>query len=467
MQPDTPNQPTTNGASPPLSGGTTNNPTVPQQSQNTPDNSGPIIGGPGFSNNSTSTSGNKKKRFILAGGILLGILLISGAASALFYFPNKPDAIWNKALTNSAKGQDKLIEHSKEQQDTKGWKAKGNFKVDAPDMVVDGNIDSKVYEKNSATKIDAGVAGTRFNAELLTNVPEGVKNPDIYVKVSGLKGIDQVMGSSEAGIGEALAAYDNQWFVIDHTLLDQAEKEAANSPENSTLSSLTNQDINSIVDTIGRVNKEYLFTSDSEKAVFTRKQDIGSEKLDDRSVYHYKAGYDKENLKEYMTALNKELKNTKLKDYIKDEDLKQQLESIDKMDANSDADVWVDKKTKLFRKVHLVDKDNKENYVDISLKYSGGDEYPFVLESVFKEAGKEDKGSISVTLNTKTSTTLIEANGDIKSEAEPFKFNLKLTVSPSNEKVEFKKPENAKSLLEGFGQLMGENPPSASDIQTQ
>lgn len=398
----------------------------------------------------------KKKLFI--GIVALAVLLLGTSAGAYFgiYVPNKPENAWKKALTNSAAGYDKLVNYSETQKDNKGGTIKANFKLDADQTVVDGNLETKYYNQNSTTKLDAGASGTRINIDLLTNAPEGSKNPDIYAKVSGLKGIDKLLGSEGADIGRTLETYDNQWYVVDHTFFDQIEKDASKSGDTqSSMPMLRQEDITSIARSVGNVNRQYLFTDNQGKAVFKRTQNIGKEKLDGRNAYRYKVGYNKDNLKAYINALKTELKQTKLKDYINDQQFEDALKSVDKLDGNGQADAWVDLKTKLIRKVRFTDKDQKDAYVDVGLKYNGGDEYPFFVDIIGKQATSEGKINIALTLNTKANNIKLATNADGKTNGKPYKFNLDANLTPGNQKVGFKKPDNVKSLLEAYSQLSG------------
>lgn len=404
----------------------------------------------------TPANDPKKKRLLIA-LVIAFVVLLGGSAAAYFgyYLPNTPENAWNKALDNTAAGYDRLVTYADENKDQKAGTVKGSYKVDAAELVVDGNIDVKYDEKNSATKIDAGFSGTRFDLELLTNIPDNSKNPDIYAKVSGLKGLDQLLGEQGAGVGEALASFDNQWYVIDHTLLDQIEKSSAQANEGDDLPTLDQNDIKAVAEAVGKVNREYLFTKDESKAVLVRKENLGKEELDGRSVQHYKAGYNKDHLKAYVTALANELKNTDLKPYITDDSVNQLQKDIDSLKGDEQAEVWVDLGTKMFRKIRFADSQNKANYVDVMLNYNGGDELPFAIDFVSSDKGSEGTVTVGLTLNTKTDVIKFAAKADGKENDQPIKFNLDATLTPGSEKVEFTKPENAKSLLEALGALSG------------
>ncbi len=395
-----------------------------------------------------------KKSFVIAG--VVAALVVLGGVAAAFYITsaNNPEKLWKTALDNTSKGYDQLAAYSKDQQSkNKGGSVKGTFNIDSNDVVADGSLESKFDDKNLTSKIDLGVSGARFNAELLATTPDGAKNPDMYIKVSGVKGLDSLLGSAAPGLGTALSSFDNQWLVVDHTLLDQAEKEASQGQVG--LAELSNEDITAVTDTFGRVNKEYLFTDNSSKAVFTVKQNIGKEQQDGRSVYHYKVGYDKNNLKTYVTTMKDELNKTKIKGYISNKEFDDLIKNVEQLDGNGQADVWVDTKTKLLRTIRFSDSKKPDNYLQVALNYTGGDEYPFVLTIQTKDTNSESKSEVKATLNTKSNIITLNANMDAQPNGQTVKMKLDATFTPSNDTVNIEKPANAKSLLEVYSQLLG------------
>lgn len=442
------------------------NPTEVKPTDSVPADIAPTVSTPTFASSAApvSASGvaataNSKKKLLFLSVIGATFLLLGGGAGAYFglVVPNKPENIWKKALQNTSKGYDALVVDSQKRTESKGALVKGTFKFDYPEIVTDGSFESKIYEKNSNTKIDIGGAGTRVSFEVLTNVPTNSKNPDIYLKSQGLDGIGKLAGNDESGIGEYLRTFDNKWYVIDHTLLDQLQKE---SPNTATTPELTKAEILAIEEAFGRVNRDYLFSTAPDKAVLKIAESIGKEKRDDRSVYHYKVSYNKDNLKKYLTALRDEMKKTKLGEIYKDElnDTKsfdEMLASIDKADDKKTVDVWVDTKTKLIRTVRFTDEKNKDNYFDVGLNYNGGDELPFVFKVHSKEDGMETNVEVVLTLNSKKDDAKLTANFDSLTQGKTIKGKLDATITASNDKVEFTKPANAQSLTDLLGSLYG------------
>ncbi len=422
---------------------------------------------PSFSQSSAGTPSKKKKQLLL-GGIIAAVLLLGGSAAAYFgiVLPNNPDRLWKTAMQNTNQGYDQLIEYAEESQKTKGGTLDGNFKINAGGVVADGKINTKYYENDSQTKLDIGAAGARVNLELLTKTAANSQNPDIYAKVSGLKGLDQLLGPSAGGVGQQLSAIDSQWFVIDHTLLDQLQSSTTGQQDTS---GLTSQDVIDFAKDIGDVTREYILTDDPDKAVLIVRNNVGKETVDGRSVYHYKVSFNKTNLKAYNKALCDKLSKSQFyKLFAAGAGGASSLEScydtksIDDIKDNEAIDVWVDTKTKLVRTVRLYGTKNQANHLDLGLHYTGGDEYPFIIKLDLKDDKTNGNVDVKMTLNRKTNKVTLSADADMKVDNQPVKFTLNMTDQPGNNKPKIVKPEGAKPLQEVLGVLLGGFAPASS-----
>lgn len=458
MQPENNNQPTDNpeGATPAPSTSPENNLQQPVLTpvQSRADQQDPIQGQPltqpPVKNNA------KKKKLLLIGGIIAAVVVLAGGSVGAYfglYLPNQPDKIWENSLENSAKSYDRFVDSTKKREAQKGGNFKGNFKYDSKEVVVDGNIEAKYDDKDAIVKVDAGASGVRFTLDMLAATPEGAKYPDLYTKVGGLKGLDQVLGAEAGGIGASLAAYDNQWYVADHTLFDQLEKEAGSSAGTST-TPLTKEQMNAIYDAVGRVNREYIFTTDESKAVLTRTQNVGKEQYDGRDAYHYKVSYKKDRLKAYVAALNTELQKTELKNFLTAQEITSINSSIDKIDDTKPADAWVDLDTDLIRNVRFTTNEQKGEAIDVGQKYNGGDEVPFFVGLTSKEKGNDGTATLVVTANLKSDDLKIKSDIKANDNGQPFTFTFNGNLTASNEDVKVDKPADAKSIMELFGQFL-------------
>jgi hypothetical protein len=230
-------------------------------------------------------------------------------------------------------------------------------------------------------------------------------------------------------------------------------------------SPLTPDDYTKVAQTVGTVSKEYVFTTDSNKAVLTVVKEVGKEKQDGRNVYHYEVGLHKQHTKDYLNALVDALQNTpavkltngqKIRDAINMDAL---LKSIDSYKESDTAQVYVDLGTKLVRVVRFEDTSNKQNYLELAFKYTGGDVLPFMLTT--HDATQKEAGTLTLAFNLNKKTNA--ADGNLLYEApvsensqEKAKFSAKFTATPNNNQLTVEKPAGAKSLYELLGPLFTE-----------
>jgi phosphoribosyl-ATP pyrophosphohydrolase len=261
--------------------------------------------------------------------------------------------------------------------------------------------------------------------------------------------------------------YDNQWLFLDHTLLDNLEAVALKQNESQSGSAssatLTADDIDKIAKTVGEVNKEYLFTTDTQKAVFTVIKEVGKENKDGRNMYHYEVGLHKQHTKDYLNAMADSLQDTpitkltngqKVRDAINIERL---LKSVDQYKESDTAHVFVDLKTKLIGVVRIEAGDKKQNYVEIGQNYQGGDVMPFKLTWYDDTSTSASMLAMSLNVNKKTSNaegnlTLESSSGE--SSSEKSKLSMKFTTTPNSKALDLQKPEGAKSIYELLGPMM-------------
>lgn len=406
----------------------------------------------------TSSNGGKRKLFALP--VLLGlILLVVGGGGAAAYFgyvvPNKPENVWAAALDRTGKGFEKLGEYAEGQKDAKSADATGSYKFQMDELVVDGTLSMKADAKNSETKINAGAAGGRVDLTLITAASETSKNPDIYVKASGLKDLGKILGQGATDYDTIFNEINDQWYVLDHTMLDSLEAAATGGTgEADTSGAYTKEELIQVNTAITEVVREYVLTKNTDKSVLRVAEFVGKEKLGDRQSFHYKVALNKANTKAFVAALKDKLQSTRFKTMLTDETVKNINESIDKIKDSETVDVWVDAETKLLRKVRFLDNENAKNYFDVSLNYNGGDEYPFALTVHTDEDDSVNDMTFGITLDTKKNTVVVKVNGTTKGDQDG-SFTMNMTIKPSNETVEITKPTGAKSVSELLGGFMG------------
>lgn len=397
-------------------------------------------------------SGKKRKLFV---GGLVAALLLMGAGAGAYYgvvVPNQPENVWKTALNRTADGYDKLVVSATEDKKIKGYDIAGNYKLEGS-FATDGTIEGYTNGNDLVLKADVGAVTTRINAEVRTIKTPNSLNPDIYVKATGLKGLGDI-----AGPGSSLESLENQWYVIDHTLLDNLQSGVVEGAKPTD--SLTRDDIKQIAQAVGEVNKEYLLTTDANKAVLKVVKNVGKEQQDGRSVYHYEVGLDKAHTKAYLTALTDRLQKTPLTKMLEGKTIKEAinldsiLDQVEKYKESDTADVYVDMDTKLIRTIRLTDRENDKNYLDLGLHYTGGDQLPFVIALHSNEAGQSGELTLKIDTNLKTNVSEMNlkfdqpANG---ADSPHAKGTAKITIKSNNNPKPVTKPDGAKSLNELMG----------------
>lgn len=437
----------------------------------------------------------KRRRFLSKKIVLIALipLLLIGAGAGAYLgliAPNQPKNIWGTALSRTGKGYDKLAEYAAKQKSIKGVTLKGSFKATGG-LAVDGTFEGSSSEDNGEYKGSVSATGLKIGVDLKTISSPG-NSPDIYFKVDGLQGLGTLLGGDTPELTKALNSLNNQWYFVDHTLFDQI------SPGANTSTQITSEDVGSILKAVGDATKEYIFTDNTSKAAIVLKQAVGKESQDGRSVYHYKAGINKENLKKYADKLCSNLKSSKLSKFLgSDSQITDQALGCDSLKTDIDglsesktADVWVDTKTKLLHKVkfnfiHTAQKGDTElfpgdvgnssqslatqtqdsGYVEIYQNYTGGDEFPFGL-NYQRESSQPNVPKTTTTanldfkINMKTNT--FDMTGKAGSDQAGIKsaYNFNLTITPNSAAVQVQKPDKSKTIIEllndlGFGDFFG------------
>ena len=408
---------------------------------------------------------SKSKWFLPA--ILAGFLVLGGSAAAyLTVFKKSPESAWESALTNTVAGIDKYLSNSYNIEQ-KGFKIEGNFKVSSP-IAIDGSSEGQWYESNGELKSNVGVAGARFNTNLRTISADGSTTPDLYFKVDGLEGVDDLIagfgGPQQSGYSEILASINDQWFFVDHTLIDQYTASA----DSSSGLQFTEEDMKEVSTKVMVVLKDRMFSTASDKAVFNIAETLGKEDFEGTSSYKMRVAVNKDNFKEFVTALKDSIKDTKAEELLKTGNTTASLEEIldfDKLLKDIDdtdfskatADVWVEANGGFIRNVRLYPVQGQEatNYLDFGLNYTGGDEFPFQIKATMDDDGTKGTVILGMAINQANGDVGLSFDVDISTDGSPIKAVGVLSIKGSNDKVEVEKPAEAKNIFELLAGFQG------------
>jgi hypothetical protein len=418
---------------------------------------------PQNSNRSAPIEANSPKKQGKKWLLLLVLSLIVGgtvAAYIAFFKQESPQGLWNSALSNTAKGYDRLVDYLETENkltDSKGLKVTGDFKVEGQ-AFVDGSFDLLSYQNNSKFNWDIGFGGGRIKLEGRTVGKDG-EYPDAYLKISGVSGLGNLLGG-QSDIGTLVNSIDNQWLAIDHTFFDQLQLQQTG--ETSEDKNFNKKDLIEILKAIGELNRDYLLSNSSDNRVLEVAKFVGYEDRNDRSTYHYKVTFNKENLKQYVKALEVRLRQTRLIKLLGEKAYNQYFEelnnSIDQAEMNDDnsLDVWVDTKTELVRFVRFVEQDQPANFIEFGLLYDGGDNYPFSIEISAPDDSTPTRGILKTTLSSDHDRVDFDIDFDFGENDSVNKLTSNFSVEPNNEQVNVEVPKNAISILELMGTLFGE-----------
>lgn len=406
--------------------------------------------------NQTSPTGRRFSKKLLI-PIIAAVVLIGGASAYYFGYYNNPSVIYSQSLEKTGKGYDKLIDYAdKESKQAKSYTGTGTYKISSDGTTVDGDIGYKAGSGASQLTFDVGASGVRVNVDVRTFKSDTSVTPDFYFKVGGLKGLGTSLGQPD--LEPYLDQLDNTWIVIDHTFYDSL---SSGTSQSGGLTSPTHDQVIDEARAFGKVNQDYVFTTDKNKAITTVLQKYGKETVNGHKTYHYKIALQKDNVKKYILAQRDALKASKLNDWLKankaDQDIYKSLtdsaDSAKNIKSSDTYDIWVDTGQRIVYKIRFPDsKDPAVNYADVGLDYKGGDSFPFFISGKSTSDSDTTTYDLGATLNTKTNK--VNFNADVKAsgqQSETFTADFGLQSSTGNTTID--KPANAKPISQVLNDL--------------
>ncbi len=387
------------------------------------------------------------------------MLLGGGAAAFYFGYYANPSFVYKQSLGNTAIGYNRLVKYVEEQskQNYKGYVGAGSYKFTSSSFNSEGKMAVKSDGSNGELTLDLGLGPTTLKADLMAITEAKSTTPDIYIKVDGLDGVAQLVGSPS--LTPVLTKLNSSWIVIDHALINSLAQTSQTGSSNA--SPPTNAQILDEMRAFGKVNKEYLYSTDEDKAVLKLVKKYGIETVDGHKTYHYQVALSKDNVKKYITAQRDALKSSQLSSWLKKNGYDESVyayfdlmkESANSIKATDTFDLWADMNQRIVYKVRSASSSNPaSNYVDFGLDYKGGDKYPFFIMTKSKSGKDTVDAKFTALVDTKSSD--VNFKFDFKSsgsDANALKADFKL--KPSNEKVAITKPASAITLQQLMDQL--------------
>jgi hypothetical protein len=403
------------------------------------------------------TKKSSKKPLIFAVSTALLVLGLGGGGFVMYQSGNSSTKVWDKAMANSAEGLTTLILDSNAREVTP-QKINAKFALGG-DVIADGSVKVHLDSKsNGTTEMSVGVSGVRFGAKLNIVDSDASDYPDIYAKVDGLSGLFDLVGDSGLTTAEqekVLSEIDNQWYVIDHTLFDQAVQSAYSDSDNP-ISQLSAKDIAEITNAAAKVVSGSVFSVESGKAVIVKTEELGKEDFEGTATYKYKAKIDNRAVKTMLkdmksaladTSIKKIVENTSGQDYDEAFNLDSVLKDLDNADE-VEATVWLDKKIKTIRNIRI---NNKDTVIDIGMPFStkNRDIVPFDISAKEVIDGEEtgNKFKLNVNLNSKTQSSDMKLTLNIV-DSQYMTLELTGDITPTTDLPSVEKIDGAKSILD-------------------
>lgn len=400
----------------------------------------------------------RSKRWVLPVALAVAAVVLAGGYTFAFYLPNRPSAIYKSSLHRTGDAIDALTHYSNGlvQKHYKSYGVNGSMHVKSGsssfDATLTGNADARA---NASMKLDANILGQKIAADLRTVEVANSANPDLYLRLTGIKSALDSYGLN------SLDSLDGQWLSMDHSLLNTYATSVSHNVAGADATSMpTGTQVNDALTKVQTVNKQYLFTTDSSRAVLQNKKYVGKETQDGRAVYHYVVGYDKTHMQAYADALGKALDSSSLNNWSKSSNSGKNLsevanisslkQSISNAKDDYTFDVWVDAKTKLVHSVRFADPTDASSVLTFSQNYTGGSTYPFALSLKGKtSSGAAETVDLKVSLDTasnKQTDTLAITEGDTQA-------NFDFTLTPSMDAVQVAAPAGSRSVADVLNSL--------------
>lgn len=401
----------------------------------------------------------KPKKLFLAAAVVAVVIILGLGYTFALYLPNTPGNVYNAGLKNSGLAVDKLVNiFSQQTSSITGMAYDGSMNVKSSTASFDASLKGAIdKDGNSNNHIDADIVGQKIGLDLLSVHVSGNTTNDLYFKVSGASNLLDSMGVS------SLDSLDGQWISVDHTLIDtylnNLSSSAGAGSLGTTIKPPTTADIEDTFTKVQAVNKQYLFTGNSQTAVFVNKKFVGTETKDGQKQNHYQVGYNKDNLASYLDAVGKALDSSKLNSWVKNTGgstnisdamgFKDMEDKIKQLNSDASFDMWVNTKTKLIGDIQFTDTADGSK-LTIAQAYNGGSVYPF---SISITDSPDVNGSINFTIDSKSNKyALAFSMNPGKTSGGDTTIQGKLNFSPNNQPVKVTAPANATPITDILSQ---------------
>ncbi len=478
-------------------------PAVPVNTYATPTGSGPL----------PSLNQKKSMKPFIFASVFASLLILAGTAAYVFgiYIPNKPENVWSTGLSRTGQEAQAVVDKITDPEAFNSL-SKNKLMVAGEVNTNDGkfkfNLDSAFDQTKSDSNLSfdasAGAAtdqNINLQAKVKTNIQEDSVFPNVYFQISGFSALG--LDSFIPGIND----YESKWIAVEQDFYKDTISDLGDVEEND-ISNVTQQDIVSIIDDVVGVSQDYIFTTDSERAVIVLEEFIATEESEGITANHYKASIDLEKATAFCIAVSDKLINDNQAfrkiEGIKDSNIDEKRESAKKDCTYDDQeesreelekpfDIWMDNKHKIFHKVRFYEdlekKNNKtkeskasclqryaefdnrrdtstycdyyddqieegEKYVEFGQIYDGNDSIMLFASQKNDTNNKNDylRADLTIDINNLTYNGVI-AYADTTDENKTANAKVTISTEPYTEEINADRPESAANLQDVIDDL--------------
>lgn len=405
----------------------------------------------------------KKPRFNFRSPLILIpfilILFTATVSAAYFGYYLNPKVIWSESLANTAEGYNALINYASKQNQTsyKGFNLTGALNIHTASNNYSGSLNSTVSGVSSISQIKANLGAGTVTILVKTVKVSNSQEPDTYININGLNSLGLGIVSGGSNIASKL---DGQWIQINHSLLQSLISQVKqNSTEPPNFYSLSSTDlINSFV-ALGKINNKYIFTTNKNNSVTYVSKYLGFQTINGIRTYHYRVGFNKNNLKNYLKAVRNSLSGSSFGSWLSANtkisinnllNYNQLQTDVNKLNNADTVDVWMNVNSRIVYKVRIYPQSNSNSqYIDVGINKVVDNQYPFFLDFVSNTKKLDLTLNYNSTLNT--TTNKIDINFGLKTNTST--VNGSLGYTPTNNNINIQPPSSSETLQVLMNQL--------------
>lgn len=443
-----------------------------------------------------SFDARRKKMFGIAFVLAIAVLTILGYVFGV-YIPNKPENVYSSGFDRTGKAFESIINNATDSDTLDKMlnsEASGLFEYRKVNETITGDISvnlarGKVQIDVAGTGTSTGNADKQYSAEIISTFGDETTEAATFFKSVGLGffGLEKSIPNLSQYKGKWIAAEgsSSKQIVLSSTALLSSDllKNTVENIESATSSEpLTNNDINELSKTLSAVFREYVFTKDTTRSIFVKKEYVGKEDTSTGQGYHYIVGLNKQNYIAFCKALNTGIidssvynKQTSLEeDAITEEKVNSDI-TCEKQNESINEDVpieiWIDANSKLIQKFRFVKSVFNGSYVEYGQNYRGNERLELFYNFSSEGESKAAKAIYAVDLRSGKAEFKLEKSSGTD-ETQEFLI-LSLSSQPSEADFEILRPDGtiklsdiAKKSGNSLESLLNksEEPASESDI---